>query len=70
VAGNNIVLSATNGTLNGPVNVLTSTNLALPIGSWTLVISTNFDGSGNLNYSVSGGFNATTPQRFYLLQTP
>jgi hypothetical protein len=69
VSGNDIVLNATNGTPKGPVTVLTSTSLTLPIAQWTTVTTTNFDGSGNFNYTVSGGFSSNTRQQFYVLQT-
>jgi len=41
------------GAVNGPVTILTSTNLLLPVASWTTVTSTTFDGSGNLSQSIS-----------------
>jgi autotransporter-associated beta strand protein len=62
-----IVLNATNGAANGPITVLTSTNLALPLSSWTSNSVTAFDGSGNLT-----GFSITVdpaaPQLFISLQ--
>jgi hypothetical protein len=61
-----ITLNAINGAPNGPVNVLTSTNLALPLSSWTTVTSTTFDGNGNLNLPIT--VNSALPQSFYILQ--
>ncbi|HEY2328677.1 MAG TPA: hypothetical protein VGI63_02555, partial [Verrucomicrobiae bacterium] len=69
VSGTSLVLNATNGTPNSPVTVLTSTSLALPLAQWTTNMTGSFDGSGNFNGTNLGGFNASTPQRFYLLQT-
>ena len=68
-AGTNIVLNATNGTPNGPVTVLTSTNLTLPVAQWTTNTVNSFDGSGNFNYTNAGGFSSSTPQQFYILKT-
>jgi autotransporter-associated beta strand protein len=45
---NYMVVNAMNGLPNGPLDVLTSTNLALPLNQWTFVNTTYFDGSGNL----------------------
>jgi hypothetical protein len=46
LAGGSITLNAVNGIPDGPVSVLTSTNVALPLSSWTTVTTTTFDGSG------------------------
>lgn len=69
ISGGDIVLNATNGTPGGPVTVLTSTNVALPLAQWTTVITTNFDGSGNFTYPVSGALSSGQPRQFYILQT-
>jgi autotransporter-associated beta strand protein len=61
-----ITINANNGAPNGPVNVLTSTNLTLPLASWTTVTSTTFDGNGNLNLPIT--VDPALPQSFYLLQ--
>ena len=66
LAGGSITLNAVNGAANGPVTVLTSTNLALPVASWTTVTSTTFDGSGNLSLPIT--VDPTLPQSFYLLR--
>jgi fibronectin-binding autotransporter adhesin len=63
-----IVFHAINGAPNAPVNLLTSTNLTLPIAQWTVLFTGNFDGSGNFNYTTDG-FDPNAPQEFYLLQT-
>jgi autotransporter-associated beta strand protein len=67
LSGGTIVLSATNGPVNSPVNILTSTNVALPLSSWTTNASTTFDGNGNLNnFSIT--VNPALPELFILLQ--
>ncbi len=61
-----ITINANNGAPNGPVTILTSTNLTLPLSSWTTVIATTFDGNGNLSQSIT--VDPALPQSFYLLQ--
>jgi hypothetical protein len=57
------------------VNVISSTNLALPLSSWTVVTNTYFDANGNLmdpNTSNPGLTIHVDPAQtpsFYLLQT-
>jgi fibronectin-binding autotransporter adhesin len=66
LANGTITLNAINGSPSGPVTILTTTNLALPLSSWTTVVKTAFDGSGNLNYSAT--VDPTLPQSYFLLQ--
>jgi hypothetical protein len=63
LSGGSITLNATNGLANGPVVVLTTTNLA---GAWTPVTTNNFDGNGNLNLPIT--VNPALPQSFFELQ--
>jgi autotransporter-associated beta strand protein len=66
VSGGNFVIAAQNGPPGGNILVLTSTNVAAPLNAWTTLVSTQFDGAGNLTNSdtLSGGL----AQRFYILQ--
>jgi fibronectin-binding autotransporter adhesin len=66
LSNSNITLHAVNGAINGPVTVLTSTNLAAPISTWTVVTSTTFDPSGNLSLSIT--VDPALPQSFFILQ--
>lgn len=66
-SGGNIVLAGNNGLPNQPLWVLTSTDVSLPLASWTVVTTSNFDGSGNFNINL--GVPAD-PQRFYAVQAP
>lgn len=60
-----LTFNATNGAAGGPFELLTSTNLALPLNQWITVANGNFDGSGDLTgLSVT---NTVGPQRFYIL---
>jgi fibronectin-binding autotransporter adhesin len=67
-SGNSIVLNATGGTPGGPVTILSSTSLTLPLSQWTTVNSGNFDGNGNFSYTVSGALSSGQPQQFFMLQ--
>lgn len=69
-SGNNIVLSASGGTPGGPVTVLSTTNLLVPLAQWSTVTSGNFDGSGNFSYTVTGALTSGLPQQFYILAIP
>ena len=66
LASGYITLNAINGTPNGQVNVLTSTNLAAPVSSWTLVAGGAFDNSGNFSTTVN--VDPAAPQSFFTLQ--
>jgi polygalacturonase len=56
------------GVTNGTHYVLTSTNIALPLTNWTRLVTNQFDGSGNFNFT--NAMNPNSPQSFYLLQLP
>jgi autotransporter-associated beta strand protein len=67
-ANGKLVFSGTGGVTNGTYYVLTSTNLAAPTTSWTRLLTNQFDGNGNFNFTNAPNPNA--PQSFYLLQLP
>jgi hypothetical protein len=46
-----------------PINVLTSSNLLVPLSLWTSIATNHFDGTGHFIFT-----NAA--QQFYLLQLP
>ena len=53
------------GVTNGNYYVLTSTNLAAPLTNWARLLTNQFDGSGNFNFTNPLGVNT---QSFFLLQ--
>jgi fibronectin-binding autotransporter adhesin len=67
VVGGQIVISGTNGVATTNYYVLTSTNIALPLASWTPLATNTFDGSGNFSFTNGAPVD---PQRFYLLRIP
>ncbi|HZI30896.1 MAG TPA: hypothetical protein VFF11_01075, partial [Candidatus Binatia bacterium] len=67
-SGSNLIFSVTNGSPGGAYDLLTSTNLALPLSSWITNRSGNFDSSGN--QVLTNSISPNEPQRFFLLKTP
>jgi hypothetical protein len=53
---------------NGTYYALASTNLALPLASWTRIATNSYDASGNFSYT--NGMSVGTAKKFYLLQLP
>jgi len=66
--GGNLVLAGSGGAPNGPYSVVTATDVALPVTSWSVLGSANFDGNGNFSYPTP--ISLSTPQRFYLIRVP
>ena len=60
-----ITFNATSGEPYAPVSVLSSTNVALPVASWTSVATGAFDASGNFSQSIT--VDPTTPTQFFIL---
>jgi autotransporter-associated beta strand protein len=68
VSGGNLIFSGTGGTALGSYSVLTTTNIATPLSSWTILTSGAFDGVGG--FSITNPINPASSQQFYLLKTP
>jgi fibronectin-binding autotransporter adhesin len=68
VTGSSLVFSGTGGTAGNGFSVYSSTDVSLPLTSWTLAGSGVFDGSGN--FSVTNSVNPATPSRFFILRVP
>jgi autotransporter-associated beta strand protein len=68
IDGGNVILSGTNNVgAGGTYQVLTSTNAAAPIVSWSVLTTGTFDSNGN--FSVTNAIGSSG-QRFYILQVP
>jgi len=67
IVGGNVILSGTNGPAGGTYWVLTTTDVSLPISSWTSMATNSFDGSGKFSFTNGA---PSDPQRFYLLRVP
>jgi hypothetical protein len=65
-----VTVNSSDGFAPGNANVylLGTTNLAAPVTNWTRLLTNQFDGSGNFNFT--SGLNTNSPQSFYLLELP
>jgi autotransporter-associated beta strand protein len=63
---NGLVMSGSGGPPNGTYYLLSATNLAEPLASWTRLLTNQFDANGNFNFTNS--LNPASPQSFYRLQ--
>ena len=68
LAGTNLVLNTTGGMANATCWLLTSTNLALPLGNWTRVATNRFNASGGL--LLTNVPASVWPASFFRLQLP
>jgi fibronectin-binding autotransporter adhesin len=66
LSSGNLILSGTNGPAGGTYVELATTNVALPLASWTPVATNTFSGTGT--FSVTNAISGK--QRFFAIQTP
>jgi hypothetical protein len=64
LSGSNVVLGGTNGTFGFSYRVLTTSNVGLPVSSWTILGTNSFDVSGNFQFT-SG---ITNQQQYFIIQ--
>jgi PKD repeat protein len=67
LSGGNVVLAGASGPPGLPYRILTSTNVALPLSSWTPVYTNTFSSNGSLGYTNSA---TTGGAAFFLLVSP
>ncbi|HSY19457.1 MAG TPA: hypothetical protein VK815_14035, partial [Candidatus Acidoferrales bacterium] len=67
LSGTDLVINGTNGLAGEQYNVLTTSNLTLPLSQWT-VLPTNTFGGGS--FSITNPVNAGSPRNFYILRVP
>lgn len=67
LSGASLVITGTNGLAGEPYNVLTTTNLALPLSQWTVLPTATFSAG---SFSLTNTVNTVTPQSFYILRVP
>jgi len=65
-SGSNLALSGSGGAHNGTYFILSSTNVAASLATWTPVQTNSFDASGNFSTSVP--ISAARPKNFFLLE--
>ena len=69
LSGTDLVMSGSGGIADTKYYVLASTNVALPLTSWTSIATNPFDGIGNFSFTSTVA-DPGTPQRFFKLQLP
>ena len=65
---NGLVFAGTGGVANANFYLLGSTDLALPVSNWTIILTNQFDSNGNFDFTNVPDPN--WPQGFYRLQLP
>lgn len=68
ISNGNLILEGTGGVPNGSYSIVTSTNVAAPVSTWTTNTVGTFDGTGSFSNGIP--VNANEPTRFFLLRTP
>jgi autotransporter-associated beta strand protein len=66
ISGSSLIFIGTGGVGNANYLVLASTNIALPLANWTRLLTNQFDGAGNFDFT--NAINPNWPQTFYSLQ--
>lgn len=66
VQSGNIFISGTNGTSGNSYEVLTSTNVALPLSNWTVLETNTFMADGS--FSFTNTINGSLPGQFFILK--
>jgi hypothetical protein len=64
--GGSLVLGGSGGLPGGTYYVLVSTSMITPLADWTPLLTNQFDGSGNFNFT--NGMITNLPQGFYIIQ--
>ncbi len=67
VSGTNLIFGGTNGAPGGNYAVLTTTNIATPLASWTILLTNMFDTNGA--FHVTNSMDPAVPQLFYRIKT-
>jgi hypothetical protein len=68
LSGANVIITGAGGAPGTNYAVLTSTNVALPVSSWTSIVTNQFGVGGE--FTFTNGITPGTPQRFYRIRTP
>jgi hypothetical protein len=68
VSGGNLIVTGTGGTPGAGYTWLATTNLALPIASWTTNVTGTLDGAGAFSNAIP--ITATPPDSFFRLRLP
>lgn len=67
LSGTSLIINGTNGLAGESYNVLTSTNVALPLAGWTVLPAGTFNAA---SFSVTNPVTSSSPQSYYMLRVP
>lgn len=67
LSGGNLIINGTNGLSGESYNILTTTNLTLPLASWTVLPVGTFNAA---TFSITNPVTPGAAQNFYLLRVP
>jgi autotransporter-associated beta strand protein len=67
LSGTNIIINGSNGLAGEQYHILTSTNVALPLSSWTVLPAGTFSGA---TFSLTNGIDLNAPRGFYIIRVP
>lgn len=65
--GTEVIVSGTNTVSGGSYYVLSTTNVVLPLSSWSYILTQSFNG---MSFSFTNAVDPGESQRYYLLQLP
>ena len=68
LSGTNLLFSGKGGPTDGTYQVLSSTNVALPLTNWIALLTNQFDGNGS--FIFTNAISPAMPRRFYRLSVP
>ncbi len=68
ISGPNFILQGTGGLAGATYRLLASTNVALPLASWTRIATNTFSLTGTYSNAVS--LTPVVPQRFFAVEVP
>jgi len=67
LSGTSLIINGTNGLAGEQYNILTTTNLTLPLAQWT-VLPTNTFAAGT--FSLTNSVDSSVPQSYYIIRVP
>ena len=68
LSGTNLLLNGANGLSGRTYNVLTSSNLLLPLSQWTVVATNVLSSNGDFTITLTNAVSSAASQQFYILQ--
>jgi hypothetical protein len=68
ISAGNLILTGSGGIPNGTYSLLTTTNVATPVSTWTTNTSGTFDGGGNFSNTIP--VLQSELSRYFVIKTP